>query len=68
MGYVDEKHYLPGENHDFPCQGHALDINNNEINNPEKFTKLIDDHINLFFGESSRGINIELTFYLARAD
>ena len=60
-------HSIKGENAMFGCQGYVVDAYPNE-NTPEEFADLIDSHLDVLFGDRARGMNIEMTMYLPRAD
>ena len=60
-------HSIKGENAMFGCQGYVVDAYPNE-NTPEDFAELIDSHLDVLFGDRARGMNIEMTMYLPRAD
>jgi hypothetical protein len=37
-------------------------------NTPEDFANIIENHLEVLFGDRARGLNIEMTMYLPRAD
>ena len=60
-------HTISGENANFGCQGYVIDAYPSE-NTPEDFGNLIDSHPEMLFGDRARGLNLEMTMYLPRAD
>mmetsp|Transcript_5847 Transcript_5847/g.9390 ORF Transcript_5847/g.9390 Transcript_5847/m.9390 type:complete len:156 (-) Transcript_5847:999-1466(-) len=60
-------HTIFSEGMTFPCSGHKLDVFPAD-STPEEFIKQITDHKNMLFGDGSRGLNLEITLYLPRAD
>lgn len=60
-------HSISGENANFPCEGYVVDAYPSETTS-EDFAELIDNHLEVLFGDRSRGLNIEMTMYLPRAD
>ena len=58
---------LGGENSEFGCSGYALDVYPNQTDTAQ-FANEVTDHLEVLFGESARGLNIEMTLYFPRAD
>lgn len=58
---------IEGEQANFPCSGYILDINPID-NDPQTFVEQINSHLTLLFGESARGLNLEMTIYSPRAN
>jgi hypothetical protein len=52
----------------FPCEGHALDIYHKDTKTPEEFGEVINQKLDVLFGESARGLNIEATMYNPRTN
>jgi hypothetical protein len=63
----DISHSIQGENAAFGCQGYVVDAFPSE-NDPDDFAQIIEDHLEVLFGDRARGLNIEMTMYLPRAD
>ena len=63
----DISYTIHGENTDFPCMGHSLDIYPSDTD-VEGFREIIDSKMDMLFGDSARGLNLEATLYLPRAD
>ena len=57
--------YLDGENAIFPCHGHIVDAYPNQTDQLG-FNEVVHTHKNVLFGESARGLNVEVTLYSPR--
>ena len=58
---------LTGENSVFPCGGYVLEVWPSATD-PAGFAEAISSHLEMLFAASCRGVNIEMTLYLPRAD
>ena len=52
----------------FPCTGYALDVYHNVTKTPEAFRDRVNNNLEMLFGESARGLNIEATIYNPRTN
>lgn len=60
-------HTIKGENAYFPPVGYALDVLPDE-HTPESFSALIETKKEMLYGDSARGLNLEMTLYFPRSD
>lgn len=60
-------HTISGENAPFPCDGHKIDVYPSEVD-PSSFKEVLDSRMEMLFGDSARGMNIDMTLYLPRAN
>ena len=58
---------LAGENSVFPCGGYVLEVWPSQTN-ASGFADEIGSHLEMLFAASARGLNIDVTLYLPRAD
>ena len=62
-----QNHVIDGEQEPFPCGGYVVD-NNPTFTNKEAFQKDLNSKLDVLFGESARGLNLEVTLYSARSN
>ena len=65
IGELEISHTITGENADFPPLGYVLDVYPDETT-PEEFAALIDTKKEMMYGDSARGLNLEMTLYFPR--
>lgn len=60
-------HTIVGENAEFPPVGYVLDVYPDE-STPEQFQEIISQKKEMLYGDSARGLNLEMTLYFPRSD
>ena len=64
---LKQNHVITGEQEDFPCGGYVIDANPTNVDK-KGFQKLLNSKLDVLFGESARGLNLEVTLYSPRSD